>query len=79
EYHAYIPRGDRDYAVTVGIRMLVLRRVLLEDDGIYTVNQSDILLLQYYANSIEHLVARVTHSATASENQNARALPDTAD
>lgn len=55
-YRAYIPRGDRDYAVTVGIRMLTLRRLLLEKDGLYSVNQNDIAVLNYYANSIAHLV-----------------------
>lgn len=58
-YRAYIPRGNRDYAVTVGIRMLVLRRVLDSDNGLYKVNPDDQLLLQYYANSITHLVERL--------------------
>lgn len=55
-YRAYIPRGDRDYAVNVGIRMLTLRHVLQRSDGLLTVNKNDIHLLQYYANSISHLV-----------------------
>ncbi len=58
-YRAYIPRGNRDYAVTVGIRMLVLRRVLNSANGLYKVNPDDQLLLQYYANSIAHLVERL--------------------
>ncbi len=62
-YRAYIPRGDREYAVTVGIRMLTLRHLLLidngssgKDSGLYSINPKEIELLQYYANSIEHLV-----------------------
>ena len=55
-FKAYIPRSDRDYAVTVGIRMLVLRRVLRVDDGIYRIDRGDLPLLHYYANSIAHLV-----------------------
>lgn len=55
-YRAYIPRGDREYAVTVGIRMLTLRRLLHEADGMYSANPDDIHILQYYANSISHLV-----------------------
>lgn len=58
-YRAYIPRGDRDYAVTVGIRMLTLRRLLFESDGLYTVNPEELTLLRYYANSIAHLVATI--------------------
>ncbi len=55
-YRAYIPRGDRDYAVTVGIRMLTLRHLLFEDNGLYSVNPDDVDILSYYANSIVHLV-----------------------
>ena len=54
-HRAYIPRSDRDYAVTVGVRMLTLRRILLESDGVYRVNPDEASLLNYYANSIAHL------------------------
>ena len=54
-YRAYIPRGDHDYAVTVGMRMLTLRHVLINKDGLYQVNPKEIKLLTYYANSIAHL------------------------
>jgi len=30
-YRAYIPRSDRDYAVAVGVRMLTLRHILLDN------------------------------------------------
>jgi glycerol-3-phosphate O-acyltransferase len=55
-HRAYIPRADRDYAVTVGVRMLTLRRILLESDGVYRVNPEELSLLHYYANSIAHLL-----------------------
>lgn len=55
-YRAYIPRGDREYSVTVGIRMLTLRHILIEQQGIYSANPKDSHLLDYYANSIAHLV-----------------------
>lgn len=57
-HRAYIPRGDRDYAVTVGIRMLTLRHLLFEQNGLYSVNISELPLLHYYANSITHLLKR---------------------
>nr|MBX2824045.1 glycerol-3-phosphate acyltransferase [Gammaproteobacteria bacterium] len=60
--HVYIPRGDLDYAVDVGIRMLVLRHVLKEDDGMLSVAADELTLLNYYAASIEHLVAPLMHT-----------------
>ena len=54
--HVYIPRADRDYAINVGVRMLTLRRMVVERDGMYTVNPPDLKLVAYYANSIQHLL-----------------------
>ena len=56
--HIYIPRADHDYAITVGLRMLTLRRVVTERDGLYAVARGQLDLLRYYANSIAHLVER---------------------
>jgi len=53
--HIYIPRADQDYAVTVGLRMLTLRNLVLEKDGLYSPVPEEIPLLLYYANSIRHL------------------------
>ena len=36
--HIYVPRGDLDYAVGVGLRMLTLRRIVTEEDGLYRGN-----------------------------------------
>jgi glycerol-3-phosphate O-acyltransferase len=54
--HVYIPRKDLDYAVTVGLRMLTLRRLVDEKDGLYTAQQIELPVLRYYANSIAHLL-----------------------
>lgn len=51
----YVPRQDRDYAVAVGLRMLVLRRLVAEQNGLYFAWAAEEPLLRYYANSIEHL------------------------
>ncbi len=51
----YIPRKDQDYAVTVGLRMLTLRRIVEERDGLYAARPEETALLAYYANSIRHL------------------------
>jgi glycerol-3-phosphate O-acyltransferase len=53
--HVYVPRGDFDYAVTVGLRMLRLRHLVDENDGLYRARQEELPLLAYYANSIAHL------------------------
>ncbi|MBX2838258.1 MAG: 1-acyl-sn-glycerol-3-phosphate acyltransferase [Gammaproteobacteria bacterium] len=55
---AYIPRSDRDYAVSVGLRMLTLRKLLLETEGEYRQNPAELAMMNYYAHSIEHLIDR---------------------
>ena len=52
--HVYVPRGDQDYAIAVGLRMLTLRRLVEERDGIYGACPDELPLLEYYANSIAH-------------------------
>ena len=53
--HIHIPRADQDYAVEVGLRMLLLRHLVEEENGFYRANPREELLLRYYANSIAHL------------------------
>jgi glycerol-3-phosphate O-acyltransferase len=52
----YVPRGDFDYALTVGLRMLRLRRLVEEKDGLFRTREDELPLLAYYANSIAHLL-----------------------
>lgn len=53
--HVYLPRGEEDYAIEVGLRMLRLRRLVLElPDGRYVANEAEMALLAYYANAIAH-------------------------
>jgi glycerol-3-phosphate O-acyltransferase len=54
--HVYIPRKDLDYAVAVGLRMLTLRRLVEEKDGLFAVRPLELPLIRYYANSIAHLL-----------------------
>ena len=52
----YLPRADRDYAINVGLRMLLLRHLVLEQaGGLLCANPAELPLLRYYANSIAHL------------------------
>ena len=52
----YVPRGDRDYAFHVGLRMLVLRRLVDESgEGLFAAVATERPLLAYYANAVAHL------------------------
>jgi glycerol-3-phosphate O-acyltransferase len=51
----YLPRGDRDYAFHVGLRMLTFRHLVEETDGLFVAVATDRPLLAYYSNAIAHL------------------------
>ncbi|HET9734708.1 MAG TPA: 1-acyl-sn-glycerol-3-phosphate acyltransferase, partial [Burkholderiales bacterium] len=53
--HVYVPRKDFDYAINVGLRMLRLRRMVGERDGLFFAQSEETAILRYYANSIAHL------------------------
>ena len=50
--HLYVPRGDHDYAIGVGLRMLLLRRIVVAEEDLYRANPDELTLLAYYANAI---------------------------
>ena len=52
----YLPRRDFDYAMHVGLRMLLMRHLVEEQDGLFRAVARDLPVLRYYANSIAHLV-----------------------
>jgi glycerol-3-phosphate O-acyltransferase len=54
--HVYVPRTDLDYALTVGLRMLRLRHLVDETEGLFRARQEEMPLLAYYANSISHFL-----------------------
>ena len=54
--YVHVPRADRDYAVTVGLRMLTLRHLVTMSERLYRASDGASGLLAYYANSIEHFV-----------------------
>ncbi|HVE66322.1 MAG TPA: hypothetical protein VNC59_07055 [Thermoanaerobaculia bacterium] len=53
--HVYVPRKDQGYAIVVGLRMLTLRRLVEEKDGLYLARPEELRPARYYANSIAHL------------------------
>jgi len=61
--YVHIPRADRDYAISVGLRMLTLRHLVLEEDGNYRANPKEMILLKYYANAIAHLFGKAAEPA----------------
>ncbi len=57
--HVHMPRDDLGYAVEVGLRLLLLRKLVREKDGRYLINPPDRPVLQFYANSIAHLTEEI--------------------
>lgn len=56
--HVYLPREDEAYAIEVGLRMLVERRVVQEREGGWVTVPGEGALLRYYAAAIAPLLAR---------------------
>ena len=54
--HVYVPRRDLDYALDVGLRMLLMRHLVDEYEGLYSARLEELPVLRYYANSIGHLL-----------------------
>jgi glycerol-3-phosphate O-acyltransferase len=48
----YVPRGDQDYAVTFGLRMLLQRHLVTVENGLFRAVPGELRLLHYYANAI---------------------------
>jgi glycerol-3-phosphate O-acyltransferase len=55
--HVYLPREDEAYAIEVGLRTLVQRRVLVERDGGWVTAPGEEPVLRYYAAAISPLLA----------------------
>jgi len=63
--HVHIPRRDQEYAVDVGLRMLMLRHLVSARDGVYRPNPEELAVLAFYANAIAHLLPTGTAAARA--------------
>ena len=74
--HVYIPRHDQDYAIGVGLRMLMLRHVVEENDGLFRTVEENLPLLAYYANSIAHFAGSAAPVGAIAEPALAVAGPD---
>lgn len=65
--HIYIPRQDQDYAIGVGLRMLTLRHVVEERDGLFHAVPENLPVLAYYANSVAHFAGGAVQAVPAAE------------
>jgi len=72
--HIYIPRHDRDYAIGVGLRMLTLRRIVEERDGLFRAVPENLPVLAYYANSVAHFAGEVAHAIPVEQAASAPAV-----
>lgn len=52
--HVHVPRGSLDYAAEIGLKILAMRRMVLEKDGKFSANKSEQDALEFYAASIAH-------------------------
>ena len=50
----YVPRSDHDYMIEVGLRMLILRHLVQEENDQFQATPGEINLLQNYINAIAH-------------------------
>ncbi|WP_420863840.1 1-acyl-sn-glycerol-3-phosphate acyltransferase [Algirhabdus cladophorae] len=55
--HVHLPRGDVSYAVEVGVRALVARKICQQDGAGIAVADAEKAAAQYYANSIERVIS----------------------
>lgn len=67
--HTHLPRDNRDYAAEVGLRHLVERGILREEGGKYVPVPAEMKILQYYANSIRHLIPGGDPAVSAGANK----------
>lgn len=72
--HVHIPRHDQEYAVDVGLRMLLMRHIVVEDGGTYRANPKEAAVLAFYANAIAHLLPAAGASAPAQDKSEAVAV-----
>jgi glycerol-3-phosphate O-acyltransferase len=67
--HVHMPRDNIDYAVEVGLRSLTERNVLTQTSDSYAPNPAHVDTLNFYANSIAHLMPRPDPSDSADAKQ----------
>jgi glycerol-3-phosphate O-acyltransferase len=70
--HVYVPRGDEEYAIAVGLRMLVQRRLVAEHGDGWVPVARELPVLRYYANALAPLAG----ARTGTDAPSGAAAPD---
>ena len=52
----YLPNQDESAAIVTGLRMLLRRKLVAKNDNGYRIRPGELPLVQYYADSIAHLI-----------------------
>ena len=55
----YLPRGSYQRSFDVGLRVLLLRRILVQEEGRLVLPAHKAPLLDYYAHGVSHLLERI--------------------
>jgi glycerol-3-phosphate O-acyltransferase len=55
--HVHMPRQDVDYAVEAGLRIMIMRHLVVEVDGFFRAAPLESVMIAYYANSIRHHIS----------------------
>ncbi|MCF6231979.1 MAG: 1-acyl-sn-glycerol-3-phosphate acyltransferase [Rhodobacteraceae bacterium] len=66
--HTHVPRDDQAYATEVGLRNLIERNVLTLSGETYSINPENAELVNFYANSIRHLMPDALPNDSAAAN-----------
>jgi len=53
--HIHVPRDSLDYAAEIGLRILSLRHMVIDRDGMFEASEKEQPALAFYAASIAHL------------------------
>jgi len=54
--HIHVPRDSLKYAAEIGLKILTMRHMAIEDNETYVASEKERAALQFYANSIAHLI-----------------------
>ena len=54
--HIHVPRDSLDYAAEIGLKILAMRHMAIEENETYVASEKEQAALQFYANSIAHLI-----------------------
>ncbi len=66
--HIHVPRDSLEYAAEIGLKILSMRHMVVGQNGAFTASDKERPTLQFYANSIAHLVEAAREKGTAEKS-----------